>query len=149
VAALLEPCVAVAIAGGHVASLINRLRLFGLGELIERHTVFAWSAAAMALSDRIVLFHDDPPQGPGASEVLDAGLGLVHDVVALPQPEKRLRLGDPARVSLLASRFAPATCLAFPAGAHAVWREGRMYRSAQVMQLGEDGKHSLFTEAAS
>ena len=48
----------------------------------------------MAISERVVLFHDSPPQGPGAAEVLDAGLGLVGDVVVLPQPEFRLRLDD-------------------------------------------------------
>ena len=45
----------------------------------------------------------------------DAMRGLVPDVVALPQPETRLRLHDGERVSLLARRFAPAACLALPA----------------------------------
>jgi hypothetical protein len=46
-----------------VAVLVNRLRLFGLGDLVADKTVFAWSAGAMAVSERVVLFHDDPPQG--------------------------------------------------------------------------------------
>lgn len=104
----------IAIAGGHVASLLNRLRLFGIAELLD-HTVVAWSAGAMAIATRVVLFHDDPPQGPGASEVLDRGLGLVENVVPLPQPETRLKLDDPERVSVLAGRFAPALCVALPA----------------------------------
>ena len=66
IAELIGDCEAVAIAGGHVATLVNRLTLFGLGPMCKGKTVFAWSAGAMAVSERVVLFHDDPPQGPGA-----------------------------------------------------------------------------------
>jgi hypothetical protein len=69
----------------------------------------------MAISERVVLFHDSPPQGPGAAEVLDAGLGFVGDVVVLPQPEFRLKLGDRQRLKVMVRRFAPATCIAMPA----------------------------------
>src|ERR1700722_20409055 len=96
IAAIMGDCDAVAIAGGHVATLLNRMTLFDLASMVIDRIVFAWSGGAMAISERIVLFHDDPPQGPGASEVLDAGLGLVRGVVVLPQPEQRLRL-DPKR----------------------------------------------------
>src|SRR5437764_598914 len=75
-AALIRRTSALAIAGGHVAVLLNRLRLFGILALAEGRTIIAWSAGAMAVSDRIVLFHDSPPQGPGNPEVLGAGLGL-------------------------------------------------------------------------
>ena len=67
-AAILAGCEAIAIAGGHVASLLNRLRLFGIAELAVGKTIFAWCAGAMAISERVVLFHDSPPQGPGAAE---------------------------------------------------------------------------------
>ena len=97
----------VAIAGGHVAVLISRMRLFGLGDLLGRPTVVAWSAGAMALCERIVLFHDFPPQGAGDAEVLDAGLGVVDGIVAFPDARRRLALEDPVRVALLARRFAP------------------------------------------
>ena len=142
IAELLEPCVAVAIAGGHVASLLNRMRLFGLDELIGGRTIFAWSGGAMVVSDRVVLFHDSPPQGPGASEVLEDGLGLVPELVVLPHPETRLRLNDPERVGLLARRFAPAKCLAFPMGAHVRVRDGAILSSRDVTLLQPDGGHA-------
>ena len=112
-AALLRGCAAVAIAGGHVATLLNRLELFDLKPLIQGKPIFAWSAGAMAISERVVLFHDDPPQGPGAAEVLDRGLGIIPGVVPLPQPDQRLRLSDRERVRLFARRFAPALPFTF------------------------------------
>ncbi|MCC6872700.1 MAG: hypothetical protein IT378_00210 [Sandaracinaceae bacterium] len=143
---ILSECPALAIAGGHVASLLNRLRLFGIERLIDGHAVLAWSAGAMAISERVVLFHDNPPQGPGAAEVLDHGLGLICGVVVLPHPETRLRLGDPERVSVLAQRFAPAMCLAFPAGAHVTYLKGMPERPFSVLVLHEDGTRSALQE---
>jgi hypothetical protein len=144
----LARCKGIAIAGGHVAALINRMRLFGLEDLIDGQAVFAWSGGGMAISDRIVLFHDYPPQGRGASEILDEGLGLVRDVVVLPQPETRLRMHDPERVSLLARRFDPATCLALPQGAHVIMQDGKFGRSADVIRLLPDGSCPPFQEEA-
>lgn len=141
IASLLEGCAAIAIAGGHVATLINRLFLFGLDQLAGKRTIFAWSGGAMAVTDRVVLFHDDPPQGPGASEVLDRGLGLVPQVVALPQPEQRLQLDRTDRVRIMAQRFAPALCIALPARSSVVYREGSFSRSDGVVELREDGSH--------
>ena len=54
---------ALCIAGGHVAVLLGRLRLFDVVGLLREQPVIAWSAGAMAVTDRIVLFHDSPPQG--------------------------------------------------------------------------------------
>ena len=99
---IMRGCEAVAIAGGHVAVLLNRLRLFDLASVLRRPTVFAWSAGAMALTERIVLFHDTPPQGPGNPEVLECGLGLIPGVVVLPSARRRLQLDDADRVALLA-----------------------------------------------
>lgn len=138
-AEILARCQGIAIAGGHVASLLNRMRLFGLRELITGQTVFAWSGGGMVVCERVVLFHDSPPQGRGAAEVLDEGLGLVPDIVMLPQPETRLRLTDPERVSLLARRFHPASCVAFPAGAHVIVRDGQVIGSSDVKRLLPDG----------
>lgn len=135
----LHGCNAIAIAGGHVASMLNRLRLFGIRDLIEGQAVFGWSGGGMVLCERVVLFHDSPPQGPGASEVLDGGLALVRDVVALPHPHTRLRLDDRERVGLLARRFAPAQCLTFPEGAHVMIRAGELVHSSSVSRLGHDG----------
>lgn len=134
-------CSAIAISGGHVASLVNRLALFGVGALVGRRLVFAWSAGAMAVSDRVVLFHDDPPQGPGVSEVLDAGLGLVPGAVLLPQPEQRLQLDDKERVHRLVNRFLPARCLALPSRSLAIFSEGRFTSAEGVLELHIDGTY--------
>ncbi len=145
IAALMGRAAAIAIAGGHVASLLNRLELFGVADFIGHRAVFAWSAGAMVVSERVVLFHDDPPQGAGAAEVLDSGLGLVPGVVVLPQPERRLHLDRSERVRLMAQRFAPATCLAFPSRSHATWLIGAHASAAdQVVELLPDGRSAPF-----
>lgn len=113
---LLERADGLLIAGGHVAILANRLRLFGLGERIGERAVFAWAAGAMAVTERIVLFHHSPPQGYGNTELLEAGLGLAPGVVAFPHPRRRLDLEDRRRIEALARRFAPADCLALEDG---------------------------------
>src|ERR1700722_8177266 len=61
IGALVSTCDAFGFAGGHVATLVNRLLLFGIAELTRERAVFAWSAGAMAITERIVLFHDYPP----------------------------------------------------------------------------------------
>jgi len=117
VAKTVAQCDGLAIAGGHVAVLLNRLRLFDLDGAIETKPVFAWSAGAMAVVERIVLYHDSPPQGPGNAEVVEHGLGLVRGVIALPHPRRRLLLDDAGRVSRFARRFDPAWCIAMEDGA--------------------------------
>jgi peptidase E len=112
----------VAITGGHVAVLLNRLRFFGVDRaLTDRFhaggNIVAWSAGAMVLTERVVLFYDDPPDGPTHPEILDRGLGLVKDVVLLPHARQRLRLDDRDRVALLAQRFGPTACLGLENGA--------------------------------
>lgn len=136
---ILEGCAAVAIAGGHVAVLINRLMLFGLGDLIGARPVFAWSAGAMAITDRIVLFHDDPPQGQIARQVLDVGLGIVPRTVVFPTPERRLALDNTERISLLARRFGPATCIVLPDRAFVTWNGSSYGRATGAIRLAESG----------
>ena len=132
---LIDRCDAVAIAGGHVASLLNRLALFGIRDLLKGKAIFAWCAGAMAISERVVLFHDSPPQGPEASEILDAGLGLIPGVVVLPEPERRLHLDRKDRVQRLVRRFEPALCLALPARSRVTWRDGAFSSAHDVLQL--------------
>jgi hypothetical protein len=139
-ARLIDSMDAICIAGGHVATLLNRLELFGLGELLAQKPLFAWSAGAMVISEVVVLFHDSPPQGPGAAEVLDRGLGLARGVLPFPSPEMRLRLGDPARISLLTRRFAPRTLVTLTGGAHITWESGVLRRPFRVQRLHEDGR---------
>lgn len=108
----------VCIAGGHVAVLRNRIDFFGLGAaLSQAKSMVAWSAGAMVLTRRIVLFYDDPPEGSSHAELLDEGLGLLDRCVLLPHARRRLRLDDASRISLLATRFAPHTCIALENGA--------------------------------
>ena len=138
---LLRPCVALAIAGGHVAVLLNRLRLFGVLELSGPRPIVAWSAGAMTLGSRVVLFHDHPPQGAGDAEVLESGLDVFDDLLPLPHAAKRLALDDPFRVSLFARRFAPQVPVALDPGARLLrrgaggWRPGRDTR--RLTQRGE------------
>jgi hypothetical protein len=137
--AAIEPTHAIVIAGGHVAVLLNRLRLFGIAELAGPRPIVAWSAGAMALTERVVLFHDDPPHGQAISEVLDAGLGLARDLVVLPEPRLRLDLDDVVRVGELAQRYAPAVCVAVDHGAQ-IWVDGgRAVRAVSVQRLDPSG----------
>ena len=134
-----EPTSAIVIAGGHVAVLLNRLRLFGIAELVEARPIVAWSAGAMALTDRVVLFHDDPPHGQAISEVLDTGLGLAPGLVVLPEPRLRLDLDDRGRVGELAQRYAPAVCVAVDHDAQ-IWVDGgHAVRAVAAQRLDPSG----------
>ena len=110
VAGLLGPAAAVVVAGGHVGVLAEVLHLFNVAALL-RSPVIAWSAGAMALTDRIVLFGDRSASGPGHPEVYGSGLSVVRDVVVLPHAKARLLLDDAPRMSVFARRFAPARCV--------------------------------------
>lgn len=113
---------AVLVAGGHVAVLRNRMLFFALEHAIEPRLragmpLVCWGAGAMVMSKRIVLFYDDPPEGPAEPEVLDHGLGFADGLVLFPHAGERLRLKDGERVAALARRFQPDTCLALECGA--------------------------------
>lgn len=130
---------ALLIAGGHVAVLLNRLKLFDIAGMIEDRVVIAWSAGAMAISDRVVLYHDSPPQGRPIAEVLDTGVGLCPDVVPLTNPDRRLNIQDKERVANYARRFAPALCMALGKGAR-VTHDGQNWVDAHsVKVLQSDG----------
>lgn len=124
VASILEDVQVVVIEGGHVPVLLNRLRLFEMGNLLARRIVVACSGGAMALAERVVFFHDSPPWGPGHPEVGEVGLGLVRGVIPLPHASARLRLGDPDRVRRLALRLAPDAAIVLDPGARLDW-DGR------------------------
>ncbi len=144
IARALADCSALAIAGGHVAVLLNRLDLFDLHELIGDRTVFAWSAGAMAVGDRVVLFHDDPPEGRVARQVLDVGLRLIPRAIALPEPERRLDLTVSERVALQARRFAPSTCLALPARSYVIWQGDGFVAAEGAIELCATGETRPF-----
>jgi hypothetical protein len=126
----LASCDALVIAGGHVASLLNRLALFDILTLAGDKPVFAWSAGAMVLTDRIVLFHDYPPYGSDIAQVLDAGLGVARGVVVLPDPRRRINLDARDGIQRFARRMAPATCVAMEHGARISFERGDLARAA-------------------
>jgi hypothetical protein len=137
--AAVEDCVALAIAGGHVAVLLNRLKLFDIARIAGDLPVFAWAAGAMAVAERVVLFHDAPPQGPGAAQILEDGLGLAPGIVPLPGARHRLRLDDRDRVRLTAKRFAPAACVALDDGAMVTFDGERWGHGQAALRLDAAG----------
>jgi hypothetical protein len=106
---------ALVITGGHVGVLAAVLHLFNVAAAI-RSPVIAWSAGAMALADRIVLFGDRSPQGPGHPEVYGSGLSMLRDVVLLPHARARMLLDDTPRMAVFARRFWPARCVLLESG---------------------------------
>ncbi len=135
----MKDAAALVVAGGHVAVLLNRLMLFGIEELVEGKGVIAWSAGAMALTSRVVLFHDHPPQGAGNAGVMERGLGLCPGLVALPDGKKRLDLLNRFRVSAMARRFEPDACVVLGQG-DCISFDGERWRArTSVLRLGVDG----------
>jgi len=130
---------ALVIAGGHVAVLLNRLMMFDVIGMLADRPIVAWSAGAMVLTERVVLFHDHPPYGEPIAEVLDTALGLAHDLVVLPEPRLRLRLDDEARLATFSQRFAPAACVAMDHGARITLHDGMVTGAARVQRLRHDG----------
>jgi hypothetical protein len=101
--------------------------------------VIAWSGGAMALTERVVLFHDRAPQGYSHAEVYDDGLGLARGVVLLPHARRRLLVDDRTRMGVLARRFAPAQCVVLDDGARVDLGDGsQLGRDARV--LTPDGR---------
>jgi hypothetical protein len=112
--------------------------------------VIAWSAGAMALADRIVLFHDRSPHGPGHPEVYGSGLSVVRDVVLLPHARARLLLDDTLRMAVFASRFSPSTCVLLDAGTRVEFTDsgGAAAWPADTRVLASDGRVASVGEAA-
>lgn len=130
----------VLITGGNVAVLLNRLQLFGMGRLLANRHLVAWSAGAMSLTERVVLFHDNAPQGRRNPEVFGHGLGLVPRQVVLPDAKHRLRQGNRARLALFSRRFAPASCVALDSGSALAIDGDRLLRVAGVRQIAASGR---------
>jgi len=130
----------VVIAGGHVAVLLNRIRLFRLRDLLAEKPVVAWSAGAMVLSERIVLFHDDAPQGKRDAEVLDQGLGVVRDYIPLPHADSRLDWSNPARMALFSRRFSPSNCCTLDNGSSIHLKQGRIVETTGSSVVTRTGR---------
>jgi hypothetical protein len=136
---IVETASTVLIAGGHVAVLVNRLRMFGLHSLLEAKAIAAWSAGAMALTARVLLFHDRPPQGAGAEEIFERGLDVVPGAIFLPHAATRLALDDPERTALLARRMRPARCYTLDDGDWLLFRDGVLRAGAGSRRLAQTG----------
>lgn len=139
ITAILAECETVIIAGGNVAVLLNRLRLFSLGPLLAEKNIVAWSAGAMVLADKVVLFHDNTPEGNRDAEVFDAGLGIVNDVVLLPDAKHRLDLGNKIRTALFSRRFAPSACLTLDSGSLLRYAHGCVATAQGVRRMSRNG----------
>ena len=110
VRSLLAAVECLVMTGGHVGELARVLHLFNIAPQLPSRVV-AWSAGAMVLTPRIVLFHDRAAHGRSQTEIYDEGIGAVGDVVVLPHARRRLRTDDAVRMSVLARRFEPARCV--------------------------------------
>lgn len=110
VADIIQGAGALVIAGGHVGMLLRCLKLFDVVPPPELPVV-AWSAGAMALTDRVVLYNDRGPRGVVGSELWDRGLRRARHIVAMPHARRRLRIDDPLVLRVLVRRFAESRCL--------------------------------------
>jgi len=138
VARLLGRAAGLVVTGGHVGVLVDTLHLFNVAAAVHS-PVIAWSAGAMALTDRVVLFNDRSMQGPGHPEIYASGLGLVHGVVPLPHARRRLLLDDASRMAVFARRFAPSRCVLLESGTRVETdSDGRCPPGTRV--LAEDGR---------
>jgi hypothetical protein len=94
----------------------------------------------MVLGERVVLFHDNPPQGPGNAEVMEEGLGLCPGLLPFPHARRRLALQEPLRVALLARRFTRFICVPMDEGTRLDWNRERWQMKVGVRRLTENGK---------
>ena len=128
------------ITGGNVVVLMNRLRLFGIDRQLDRKNIVAWSAGAMVLCDRIVLFHERLPQGRRDAEIMCRGMGLLPGIVLLPDARGRLRSRDSHRVSLFDRRFSPASCITLDNGSHLLFEGKTLRESEAARRMTRNGK---------
>lgn len=136
--ALMDDTTALVIAGGHVASLHNRVQMFDVLAVNGDKPIIAWAAGAMVLTDRIVLFHDFPPYGSDIAQVLEPGASLVKGYVVLPDPRRRVNLEARTGIQQFARRMAPATCVAMDHGARLIF-DGDELKYAKAIRLTTAG----------
>ena len=136
----LDKCGAMILAGGHVVALLNRLRLFDVFSSWKERPIIAWSAGAMVLTERIVLFHDSPPFGKNLAQLLDVGFGFCPGLVALPDLSNRVHLDEQAGIGRFARRMAPAHCIGLDQGSRIIYRDGEMVELIDSARLSEAGE---------
>lgn len=128
----------LAIAGGNVSFLMRCLRLFDVMPA-PHMPVIGWSAGAMVLTDRVVLYNDNGPQGVAPSEIWERGLGRVHGIVAMPHARRRLLLDNLDRNRVLARRYGPARVVLLDDGSRVeIGADGLLPEDARV--IGIDGQ---------
>ena len=134
----LDGCAALCIAGGHIGVLRNRCVFLDVGPVLTHRPLYAWSAGAMLLTERVLLYHDHTAYGPGTAEFLDHGMGLLRETVLLPHAKERLNLTDTIHLSVLAHRLAPRKAVCLQNGA--VYEDGRYTgKAGAAFTLGLDG----------
>lgn len=154
---LIAECGAVAIPGGHVGVLLGALHLFNLAPALgyphkveqEDGTVvttprlyrpvLAWGAGAMALTERVFLYHDFAVVHPGISEVLMDGIGLTRGLVALPSAKDRINLKDVPSSRSFARRMAPRVALLLDEGARVTLTQDGELPASGMRILTQDG----------
>ena len=137
----------IVIEGGHAAVLHNRIALFGIEMLLQNKTVLACSAGAMVISERVVLYNDAPPRGPGHAEIALPGFGLAPGVFVLPHARRRLKLDDADRMKRLAGRLAPSRGALLEAGTRLSW-DGERWQGKLTLEVAESGEVRPWENAA-
>lgn len=129
----------VLITGGNVGVLASRLRLLGLKPMLADKHVVAWSAGAMAMCERIVLYHDRAPQGQRDAEIFDEGLGLTPGLVVLPNARRRLDTTQSTRLGLMSRRFGSRRVVTLDAGQVVRFDGDQLTSADNVRRLTRDG----------
>ena len=137
---LLSRSVGVVLTGGHVAVIRNRLLLLGVADALAGLPVLAWSAGAMVLTPRVVLFHDRLPGGSARPEILGDGLQLLPGVALFPDARIRLDLADRQSLSELSGRVAPDRAVLLDPGDAIHWDGRRWTSTAGIRVLSSEGE---------
>lgn len=137
---IIDQCSAILIAGGNLPILLNRILLFGVEPLLARSPLVAWSAGAMVLAERIVLFHDRSPQGRRDAEVFGMGCGLISGSVFFPDAAHRLRESEHSRIELMCRRFSPDTCVTLDNGASLEFAGSKIKAVNAVRRFNRHGR---------
>ena len=140
VRSILIDCPTVLITGGNIAVLANRMRLFDAGPMLEDKHLIAWSAGAMVLTERIVLYHDRTPLVRRDAELFGPGLNLLPGFVFLPDAKRRLRKSDEVRMALFSRRFSPDACVTLDSGTALLFENDRVVSVDSAKRLTRTGK---------
>lgn len=135
---ILDRAAALVLTGGHVAVIRNRLLLCDLADPLARLPILTWSAGAMALAPRIVLFHDRLPHGSARPEIFGEGLGVLPGVAFLPDAARRLDLEDRENLRELAGRVAPERAVLLDPGDQLRW-DGTRWTAPGGIRVLESG----------